>query len=82
MGVAFAEVSPDFCFCIDTHCYCSAFFAAAGGIRDRYARCLHARCVGVGATERLYFPDSAGLVGRIMRVFTRAYAIYAAGVSP
>ncbi len=31
MGVAFAEVSPDFRFCINTHCHCGAVFTAPGG---------------------------------------------------
>ncbi len=31
MGVAFAEVSPDFRFCINTHCHCGAVFTAPVG---------------------------------------------------
>lgn len=48
MGVAFAEVSPDFRFCINTHCYCGAVFTAPGGIRYCHAGGLHARGVGMG----------------------------------
>ncbi len=48
MGVAFAEVSPDFCFCINTRRYRGAVFIAAGGIRHRNDRRVHACRVGVG----------------------------------
>lgn len=48
MGVAFAEVSPDFRFCINTHCHCGAIFIAPSGIRDRYAGGVHARRLGMG----------------------------------
>jgi len=49
MGVAFAEVSPDFRFCINTHCHCGAVFTAPGGIRYFDAGGLHARRVGMGS---------------------------------
>ena len=49
MGVTFAEVSPDFCFRLNTRCYCGAFFTAARGFCHRYASRLYARRVGVGA---------------------------------
>ena len=49
MGVAFAEVSPDFRFCINTHRYRGAVFAAAGGICHCHAGGVHARGVGMGA---------------------------------
>lgn len=48
MGVAFAEVSPDFRFCINTHCHCGAVFTAPGGIRYCHAGGVHARRVGMG----------------------------------
>ncbi|SAE21532.1 Uncharacterised protein [Enterobacter cloacae] len=49
MGVAFAEVSPDFRFCINTRRYRSAVFTASGGIRYCYAGGVYARRVGMGA---------------------------------
>lgn len=48
MGVAFAEVSPDFRFCINTHRYRGALFAASGGIRHSHAGGLYARRLGMG----------------------------------
>ena len=49
MGVAFAEVSPDFRFCINTRRHRSAVFTAPGGIRYFDAGGLHARRVGMGS---------------------------------
>lgn len=48
MGVAFAEVSPDFRFCINTHCHRGAVFTAPGGFRYCYAGGVYARRVGMG----------------------------------
>ena len=48
-GVAFAEVSPDFRFCINTRRYRSAVFTASGGIRYCYVGGVYARRVGMGA---------------------------------
>ncbi len=48
MGVAFAEVSPDFRFCINTHCHSGAVFTAPGGICYRYAGGVYACRVGMG----------------------------------
>lgn len=49
MGVAFAEVSPNFRFCINTRRHRSAVFTASGGIRYCYAGGVYARRVGMGA---------------------------------
>ena len=67
MGVTFAEVSPDFCFRLNTRCYCGAFFTAARGFCHRYASRLYARRVGVGATERFHLDVAAGLAGGVVR---------------
>lgn len=48
MGVAFAEVSPDFRFCINTHCHCGAVLLPPVEIRYCYAGGVHARRVGMG----------------------------------
>lgn len=53
MGVAFAEVSPDFCINFNTRCYCGAVFAAASRVRHCYAGRLYAGRVGMGTTERI-----------------------------
>lgn len=81
MGVAFAEVSPDFCVCIDTHCYRGAFFAATGGICDYHSRRLHARRMGMGSAERLNFAHAARVAGGALWAAVSADAVYAAGVS-
>lgn len=48
MGVAFAEVSPDICFCVNTRCHRGVVSVAAGGVRHRNAGGLHAGSVGMG----------------------------------
>lgn len=48
MGVAFAEVSPDICFCFNTRRHRGTVFAAAGGVRHCYAGSLYAGGVGMG----------------------------------
>ena len=48
MGVAFAEVSPDICFCFNTRCHRGVVSVAAGGVRYCYAGGLHAGGVGMG----------------------------------
>ncbi len=63
MGVAFAEVSPDFCFCVNTRGHRCAFFIAAGGVRHYYAGCLYAGRVGMGAVKRFRRAFTAGLAG-------------------
>ena len=80
MGVAFAEVSPDFCVCINTHCHCCIVLIAARGFCDCYACRLHACSMGMGATERFYVTDTACLAGGIMWAGAGADVVYAAGV--
>ncbi len=48
MGVAFAEVSPDICFCFNTCRHRGAVFIAAGRVRYCYAGSLYAGSVGMG----------------------------------
>ena len=48
MGVAFAEVSPDICFCFNTRSHRGTVFVAAGGVRHCYAGSLYAGGVGMG----------------------------------
>lgn len=48
MGVAFAEVSPDICFCVNTRRHRGVVSVAAGGVRHRNAGGLHAGSVGMG----------------------------------
>lgn len=48
MGVAFAEVLLDICFCVNTCCYCGVVFVAAGGVCYCNAGGLHAGSVGMG----------------------------------
>ncbi|KDY65531.1 phosphatidate cytidylyltransferase domain protein [Escherichia coli 2-460-02_S3_C2] len=48
MGVAFAEVSPDICFCVNTRRHRGVVSAAAGGVRHCNAGGLHAGSVGMG----------------------------------
>ena len=42
MGVAFAEVSPDICFCVNTRRHRGVVSVAAGGVRHCNAGGLHA----------------------------------------
>ena len=78
MGVAFAEVSPDFCVCFNTGCYRRAVFVAADGVRDGDAGRLRAGRLGMGATERFYFPISAGMAGAALRAASGADALFSA----
>ena len=48
MGVAFAEVSPNFCLRFNTRGHRGAVSAAAGGVRHCNAGGLHAGSVGMG----------------------------------
>ena len=78
MGVAFAEVSPDFRFCINTHCHCGAVFTAPGGIRYCYAGGVHARRVGMGTVKRFRRAFTAGLAGGAVWSVIGADAIFVA----
>ena len=48
MGVAFAEVSPDICFCFNTRSHRGTVSVAAGGVRHCNAGGLYAGSVGMG----------------------------------
>lgn len=48
MGVAFAEVSPDICFCFNTRSHRGTVSVASGGVRYCYAGGLYAGSVGMG----------------------------------
>lgn len=48
MGVAFAEVSPDFCFCFNTRCHRGVVSVAAGGVRHCYVGCQYVGGMGMG----------------------------------
>lgn len=53
MGVAFAEVSPDFRIYFNTGRHCCVILAAACRICHCDAGCVHARRLGMGAVEWL-----------------------------
>lgn len=53
MGVAFAEVSPDICFCVNTRRHRGVVSVAAGGVRHCNAGGLYAGSVGMGTTAVL-----------------------------
>lgn len=78
MGVAFAEVSPDFCFCVNTCGHRCAFFIAAGGVRHYYAGCLYAGRVGMGTVKRFRRAFTAGLAGGSVWSVIGADAIFVA----
>ena len=80
MGVAFAEVSPDFRFCINTYCHCGAVFTAPGGIRYCHAGGVHARRVGMGTVKRFYHAYTASLAGGFVRAIAGANAVLTAGI--
>ncbi len=50
MGVAFAEVSPDICFCVNTRRHRGVVSVAAGGVRHCNAGGLYAGSVGMGTS--------------------------------
>ena len=60
MVVTFAEVSPDICFRLNSRRHCGAVLIAADGICYRDPCGLHARRVGVGATDTRRTEISAG----------------------
>ena len=80
MGVTFAEVSPDICFRLISRRHCGAVLIAADGICYRDPRGLHARRVGVGATERFHLNVAAGLAGGVVRPSAGGDAVFAAGI--
>lgn len=80
-GVAFAEVSADFCFYFNTRCHSSIVFTAAGWIRYRGAGGMYAGCVGVGTVKRFYLSLSASMAGATVRRATGAYVAYVAAGS-
>ena len=78
MGVTFAEVSPDICFRLNPRRHCGAVFIAADGVCYRDPGGLHARRVGVGATERFHLDVAAGLAGGAVRPSAGCHAFSAA----
>lgn len=48
MGVAFAEVSPDICFCVNTRRHRGVVSVAAGGVRHCYVGCQYVGGMGMG----------------------------------
>ena len=48
MGVAFAEVSPDICFCVNTRRHRGVVSVAAGGVRHCYVGRLYVGRLGMG----------------------------------
>ncbi len=52
-GVAFAEVSPDICFCVNTRRHRGVVSVAAGGVRHCNAGGLYAGSVGMGTAAVL-----------------------------
>lgn len=81
MGVAFAEVSPDFCFCFNTRGHRGTVFAAAGGVRYCDAGCLYAGRVGMGTVKRFCHTHATRLAGGAVRAVARTDAVSAAGIS-
>ena len=80
MGVTFAEVSPDFCFRLNTRCHRGAVFAAAGGVRHCYAGRLYAGRLGMGTVKRFYHAYAASLAGCFVRAIAGTDAIFVAGI--
>ena len=80
MGVAFAEVSPDFCFCFNTRCHRGAVFAAAGGVRHCYAGRLYVGRMGMGTVKWVHCAFATCLAGGAVRVIAGANAIFTARI--
>ena len=78
MGGAFAEVSPDFCFCFNTRCHRGVVFVAAGGVRHCYAGRLYAGRLGMGTVKRFCHAYTASLVGGFVRAIAGTDAVFAA----
>ena len=75
MGVAFAEVSPDICFCFNTCRHRGAVFIAAGRVRYCYAGSLYAGSVGPGPAPRHYLLLAEGMAGGALRGIVGADAL-------
>ena len=82
MGVAFAEVSPDFRFCINTHCHCGAVFTAPGGIRYCHAGGVYAGGMGMGAIKRFHLADTTRVAGGTLWPVASGDALLNSGISP
>lgn len=78
MGVAFAEVSPDFCFCFNTRGHRGAVFVAAGGVRHCYAGRLYAGSLGMGTVKRFCHSHAASLAGGSVWATAGTDAVFAA----
>ena len=81
MGVAFAEVSPDFCINLNTGCYCSPIFAAARRLRDCHAGGLYAGGMGMGAILRFYLTDTTRVAGGALWPVASDNALPDSGIS-
>lgn len=81
MGVAFAEVSPDFRFRFNSRRYCGAFSIAARGLCYCHTGRLYARRVGVGAIKRFHLNDAARVAGGALWPAAGANALYVARIS-
>ena len=82
MGVAFAEVSPDFCINFNTGCYCSPVFAAARRLCHRDVGGLYAGGLGMGAIKRFYLAHPTRVAGGTVWPVAGTDALYDPGVSP
>ena len=78
MGVAFAEVSPDFCFCFNTRCHRGSVFVAAGGVRHCYAGRLYVGRLGMGTVKRFCYAYTESLAGGSVRAIAGTDAVFAA----
>ena len=81
MGVAFAEVSPNFCFRFNTRGHRGAVSAAAGGVRHCDVGCLYAGRVGMGTVKRFCHAHATRLAGGAVWVIARTDAVSVAGIS-
>ena len=82
MGVAFAEVSPDFCIDFNTGCYRSPVFAAARWLCHCDASGMYAGGVGMGAILRFHFSYSARVACRTLWPAAGGDALFDTGISP
>ena len=81
MGVAFAEVSPDFCINFNTGCHCSPVFAASRRLRYCYAGRLYAGGMGMGAIKRFHLAHPTRVAGGTVWPVAGSDALYDPGVS-
>ena len=82
MGVAFAEVSPDFCINLNTGCYCSPISAAARRLRYCHAGGVYAGGMGMGAIKRFHLADTTRVAGGTLWPVASGDALLNSGISP